>query len=88
MESIQPLSPEECTVLRILGEYGGAETKWVAERIPPTMLRSRRSHSMKIRSVLMALRRYGMVADMDDQKPICWIRTPKGTEYLRRNGYL
>lgn len=50
--------------------------------------RNERSKSMTVRGVLLRLKNMRMVGYLDDKKPVCWIRTPRGTKYLVDHGYL
>lgn len=82
-----PLSSIEMDVLKKLDEDRGFETRVIAKKLV-ILARSERSKSMTVRGVLLRLKKMRMVDYLDDEKPVCWIRTPRGTKYLADNGYL
>ena len=45
--------------------------------------RTKRQHSGDVRSWLLDMEKRGLVKRMDDQKPVCWLRTKAGTRWLR-----
>lgn len=74
----------ELSILRVLDEQGGFVTGDVADRAG--MWRSpepdNRAASIKARRALLDLQARGLVAPMDDQKPIAWVRTRAGTDAM------
>ena len=65
-------------ILNFLDESGGFLTKYVGEKVWPQF--PARSRSQAARMHLLALERMGLVSKMDNDKPICWVRTRSGTE--------
>lgn len=72
-------------ILAVLDERGAFTSGQVSSAAFPGA-RSRRQTSGAVRSWLDDLKRRGLVAKADDQKPVCWIRTPAGTVALSENG--
>lgn len=72
-------------ILKALADDSGCTTLTVAARAGITYGRGNgRMMSGAMRSWLTLLERRGLVAKMDDQKPICWIRTAAGTAALQQ----
>lgn len=70
-------------ILAALAEDGGF-TALVASDRSGLGSGSGRMRSGAMRSWLSLLEARGLVAKMDDLKPICWIRTPAGTAFLQQ----
>lgn len=71
----------EREILEALNESGGFTTGQVARHV--TMFGSNaRQHIGAVRSWLMGLKKRGLVDFLDDQKPVCWIRTATGSATL------
>jgi hypothetical protein len=68
-------------ILAALDERGGSLTGDVAAAARPWG-RDRRVESAWTRERLVDLKKRGLVAELDDQKPVCWLRTAAGTEAL------
>lgn len=47
----------------------------MAERVAPMFGHNRQMHSAAIRQWLLELMAAGLVREMDDQKPVCWVKT-------------
>lgn len=62
-------------ILDALDTLGGFTTGQVAERVSPMFGHNKSTHSRAIRQQLLALKDAGLVREMDDQKPVCWIKT-------------
>lgn len=77
------LSNYEVKILATLDEQGGFLTRRVAEKIEPMFGHNNRTHSGAVRSWLLDLKNKGLVAYLDNQKPVCWRRTPAGTAALQ-----
>lgn len=72
------ISPYEREILETLSEDAGFVTGRVAQGV--TMFgHNARTHSGAVRSWLMGLKKRGLVDYLDEQKPVCWKRTPAGT---------
>lgn len=70
-------------ILFLLAEDGGFTTHQVAVNVDNG---SGSRHSAQIRQALLSMERDGLVTKMDDQKPVCWLRTKKGTEAFQTSG--
>lgn len=70
-------------ILSALAEDGGFTALAVADRADLGSGNGR-MRSGAMRSWLSLLEARGLVAKMDDLKPICWIRTPAGTAALQQ----
>lgn len=66
----------DARILAILGTDGGYTTGDVAARCPHGPAPSKRDWTMVVRKRLLALRQQGLVSELDDQKPVCWVRVP------------
>lgn len=78
------LSSYDVEILEILAEDGGFMTRDVAKGV--TFFGSNtRQHSGAVRAWLMRLKEFGLVDTLDDQKPVCWKRTPEGTRALEEH---
>lgn len=67
-------------ILAALDTQGGFTTGQVAKKVLPRFGHNARTHSGAVRSCLEALERQGVVARLDEQKPMFWIKTAAGTE--------
>ncbi|KVT01161.1 hypothetical protein [Burkholderia ubonensis] len=72
------LSDQERMILAILGTEGGYTTGQVAERVAFQVSSNRRTQSAAVRGMLLLLEAQGLVARMDDAKPVCWIKVGRG----------
>lgn len=75
----------EVPILEALSETGGFETGQVAKTFKSPFGRSNREHSSDVRAWLQVLKSNGLVDHLDQQKPVCWVRTRKGSRALKRN---
>jgi hypothetical protein len=75
------ITDAERKILLALDEDGGRKTGYVAREIDAWRwtITGGRSFSLEIGSQLKALMDRGLVAHLDAQKPVCWLRTPAGT---------
>lgn len=71
----------ERRILEFLSEDGGFTTGRVAENFTGYG-DNKRQRSGAVRSWLNILQKRGLVAPMDDLKPVAWVRTPAGTAAL------
>lgn len=62
-------------ILAQLDTRGGFTTGQVAERVEPMFGHNRRTHSGAVRAWLSELKAAGLVREMDDRKPVCWVKT-------------
>ena len=76
------LHPYEQGILETLDETGGFATKDVAKNVPTKFGRNGHEHSSDIRAWLLDMEKRGLVAKLDDLKPVAWKRTPRGSEAL------
>lgn len=78
------LGNSERQVLAVLDEWGGTTSKDVARavRLAPTLI----SGSQLARGILSSLCDRGLARLMDNQTPLCWVRTPAGTAALVEAG--
>lgn len=68
------------TVLSVLTQVGGFTTGRVAQRIEQSLGlfgHNKRTHAAFIRQKLLALEKGGLVQRLDDQKPVCWLKSPQ-----------
>lgn len=75
------LSLSNYNLLDKLGEVAGFTTRRLALRAGRTC--DRRGSAM-VRQDLLYLQSEGYVRPMDTEKPVVWVRTPKGTTELER----
>lgn len=75
------LSQSDYNILDKLAEDGGFTTHHVARH---AWTSCDRRGSAECRQALLYLQKEGYVAPMDDQKPVAWKRTPKGTAALEK----
>lgn len=61
-------------ILAVLDTDGGFTTGQVARKVSPIFGVSQRQHSGAIRSWLLQLKADGLVRELDDQKPVCWVK--------------
>lgn len=64
----------DARILAILGTDGGYTTGDVAARCSLGPEQAKRNWTLVVRKRLLALRQQGLVREMDDQKPVCWVR--------------
>lgn len=64
----------DARILAILGTDGGYTTGDVAARCSHGPAQSKRDWTMVVRKRLLVLRQQGLVGELDDQKPVCWVR--------------
>lgn len=75
------LSRYDRWILELLSEDGGFVTGHIARNVP--MFGSNgHQQSGTVRSWLIDLKKRGLVRFLDDQKPVCWVRTAAGTAAL------
>lgn len=74
----------EMAILAALDERGGFTTGKIAKTFESPFKRSVREHSSDVRSWLLDMRERGLVSPLDNEKPICWVRTSLGSATLRR----
>lgn len=65
----------ESQILAALDGPGGWTTGDIAKQCKPMRGNNRNQHSAFIRKVLLRLQIMGRVKPMDDQKPVCWVKT-------------
>ena len=80
------LTETERRILSALGEWWGSTTGDVASRVDPVewSLSTGRKFSLGVGKNLKALRDRGLVAHLDNMRPVCWVRTRAGTEALKK----
>lgn len=78
------LERHELMVLKALDEDGGFLTGEVAARLSLVGYDNGHQRGAAVRSWLIGLRSRGLVAELDDKKPVCWIRTSAGTAALNQ----
>ena len=77
------LVEHEYAILAVLDEDGGITTGQVSQSAQLSYCaHNARMRSGAVRSWLVGLQREGLVAPLDDEKPICWVRTAAGTARL------
>lgn len=79
-----PLTSRERALLVVLAEDGGFTTSSVAKLTSEHVLAGweARSRSQVIRHDLAHMHCRGLVAKLDAAKPVCWVRTARGTAAL------
>lgn len=75
----------EREILSRLTEEGGFTTGRVAKHVSYCKF-NKRARSAAVREWLLRLEREGLVAKLDDQKPVCWVRTSRGTDAIAVKG--
>ncbi len=73
--------PYENQILLVLDEVGGFDTSHIANKVGGSS--NRRKNSQLIRQLLLKLEEAGLVSKMDDEKPVCWLRTFAGSQVVR-----
>lgn len=73
------LGPTDLRILAALGEHAGTATRDVVLAVEGAS-RSRRQRISLMARRLAFLERAGYVRRLDDERPIAWCRTRKGTE--------
>ncbi len=71
----QDLTDYECQILATLDTRGGTATGDVAQKVRPLFGSNMHQHSGAVRSWLLQLERKGFVRKLDDQRPVCWVKT-------------
>lgn len=66
-------------ILAALDMRGGFTTGQVAKKIHPQFGHNARTHSGAVRSWLIRLEKERLVGRLDDQIPVCWIKTATGS---------
>lgn len=61
-------------ILAVLDENGGFTTGQVSRKVSLRVGCNQRQHSAAVRSWLLQLQADGLVREMDDQKPTCWVK--------------
>ena len=64
----------DARILAILGTDDGYTTGDVAAKCSHGPALSKRDWTTVVRKRLLALRQQGLVGELDDQKPVCWVR--------------
>jgi hypothetical protein len=77
------MSPEEIAILTALSEDGGRQTGQITQRSGAFLRLGKRIASAWVRNQLLYLEKQGFVARLDEEKPVCWIRTGAGTKMLK-----
>ena len=65
----------EKTLLQLLDGHGGYETGYLAQVLAKPAELSTHKHSANVRRVLLVLENKGLVKRLDDEKPVCWVKT-------------
>lgn len=74
--AMQQLSEHvDAMILQSLDGPGGFTTGQISSMCKPRVGDDRRAHTRWIRTRLLALQEAGMVRPMDNEKPVCWVRT-------------
>ena len=68
------LTSTERAILSVLDTQGGFETGDVAKKVAADLGLTPRQHTAYIRTLLLGLVGKGLVKQMDDAKPVCWVR--------------
>lgn len=76
------LSTYEQKILSALDTQGGYTTGDVAGKVHPQFGSNKRQHSGAVRSWLINLEKRGLVRKLDEQKPVCWVKTSTGENAL------
>lgn len=76
------LSTYEREILDQLNEVAGFTTGRIAKGVK-MFGTNMHQHSGAVRSWLVDLKKRGLVDFLDDQKPVCWKRTPAGTAAIQ-----
>ena len=61
-------------ILARLDTHGGFTTGQIAKQVTPMFGHNRRTHSAAVRAWLLELKAAGLVCEMDNQKPVCWVK--------------
>lgn len=78
------LTTRDFDILSRLNEAGGFPTKHIARSLDSEAYeKNARLQSSAVGFLLRSLERRGLVAKLDDQKPICWVRTLAGSKALK-----
>jgi hypothetical protein len=76
------LRKEQRIILASLDEDDGWTTGQIAKKSKAFERLGGRIASSWVRNDLLKMKAAGLVREMDDQKPVCWVRTKAGTEVL------
>ena len=76
------LDANDRQLLAVLDERGGSTTKLVTEQAGLYLDASPQAKWRWTRRRLLSLKKAGLVGVLDDQKPVCWLRTSAGTDAL------
>jgi hypothetical protein len=76
------LNRTDYALLAALSEDRGRKTGHVSSLAFIGFCGNRRQRSGAVRAWLVRLQKEGYVTTLDDQKPVCWLRTEKGTQAL------
>lgn len=66
------LTIHEIKVLKVLDGLGGYTTGEIARRVDFRFGHNARTHSARVRQILLGLQKTGLVTPIDDQKPVVW----------------
>ncbi len=80
------MSKYDHKILAALDTFGGYTTSDVAAKVQPQFGSNKRQHSGAVRLWLVDLERRGLVRKLDDQKPVCWVKTSEGEKALAVSG--
>lgn len=72
------LSDYDKKILAVLDTDGGFATGDVAKKVMPQFGRSVHAHSGAVRRWLIVLEGKGLVRKLDNDKPVCWVKTAAG----------
>lgn len=72
-------------ILNVLDENVGWRTGDVAETANVYQHLGKRIASAWARNDLIQLERLGLAGRLDNQKPVCWVRTLQGTALIKRS---
>lgn len=61
-------------ILAVLDTRGDFTTGQVTRNVSPRFGVNQRQHSGAIRSWLLQLKADGLVRELDDRKPVCWVK--------------
>lgn len=72
------LTADDKAILAALSTDGGFVTGEVSKKVVRPQGRTTRTHSAAVRQQLLVLEGAGLVRKLDDQKPVCWVKTDAG----------
>ena len=73
----------ERPILMALSEDSGRLTGQIANTFSSPFRRSLRQHSSDVRAWLIEMEKRGLVKRLDDQNPVAWMRTKRGSKELK-----